>query len=92
MRIDAYNKVSQLYQSAGTKKTNKTNSATTSDRYEVSEAGKFYQIAKKAVAAAPDIREDKVNDIKNRLASGTYNLNSEEIASALVDRYFDAKA
>ena len=92
MRIDAYNKVSQLYQATSTKKTNKADKVSASDKYEVSETGKYYQIAKQAVSAAPDVREDKVNDIKNRLASGTYNLNSEEIASALVDRYFDTKA
>lgn len=92
MRIEAYNKVGQLYQAANTKKADKANNINHSDKYEVSETGRYYQIAKQAVSATSDIREDKVNDIKNRLALGTYNLNSEEIASAMVERYFDTKA
>ena len=65
MRIEAYNQVAQLY------KTNKTSNAraaaTTSmgrDEVQISSFGRDYQIAKKAVAEASDIREDKVAEMK----------------------------
>ena len=48
MRIDAINKMNQLYQATKPKKANETGSAKTSERYEVSRSGKDYQIAKEA--------------------------------------------
>ena len=51
--------------------------------------GKDYQIAKNAVAAAPDVREDKVNAIKQALASGTYNVSMEEVADKLINSSFN---
>ena len=89
MRIDAYNKISQVYQTNVTKKTNKTVASSTSDQVEISRIGKDYQVAKKAVAAAPDERMDKVNEIKARMESGSYNISAEEIANKLVDGYFN---
>lgn len=92
MRIDAINKVSQLYQATSTNKTTKSEKISSTDKYEISEVGKNYQIAKQAVATKPDVREDLVNDIKNRIATGTYSFDSEEVADMLVERYFDTKA
>ena len=46
----------------------------------LSQAGKDYQVAKGAVKEAPDIRMDLVNDIKERLANGTYNVSDEDLA------------
>ena len=92
MRIDAINKVSQLYQATSTSKPTKPEKVSARDKYEVSEVGKNYQFAKQAVAATPDVREDLVKDIKNRIATGTYNFNSEEVADMLVERFFDTKA
>lgn len=89
MRIDAYNKISQVYQTNVAKKTNKTVASSTSDQVEISRIGKDYQVAKKAVAVAPDERMDKVNEIKARMESGTYNVSAEEIANKLVDGYFN---
>lgn len=89
MRIDAYNKISQVYQTNVAKKTNKTVASSTSDQVEISRIGKDYQVAKKAVAAAPDERMDKVNEIKARMESGSYNISAEEIANKLVDGYFN---
>lgn len=90
MRIDTLNKVSQLYQSNSTKKLTKSSSSSSTDKLEISQAGKEYQIAKKAVSAAPDVRMDKVNDIKSRMDSGTYNVSAEEVANKLVEGLFNS--
>lgn len=88
MRIDAYNKVNQLYQTSRTKKLVKEQKVSGSDSFEISQVGKDYQIAKKAVQNAPDIRDDKVNSIKTKMASGNYNVSVEEVAEKLVKQIF----
>lgn len=87
MRIDAYNQISQIYQA--TKKPTVTKKANVSgtDKVEISQFGKDYQIAKQAVAAAPDIREDKVAQIKSRIENGTYDVSAEDFAAKLAEKY-----
>lgn len=89
MRIDAFNQVTQLYKTNSTKKTYKASSTQAADKLEISQIGKDYQIAKNAVAAAPDVRADKVNAIKQQLASGTYNVSMEEVADKLINSSFN---
>jgi len=38
-----------------------------------------------AAHAAPDIRSDKVNDAKQRIAQGTYSVNAEVVAKGILD-------
>ena len=88
MRIEAYNQVAQLY------KTNKTSNsraaATTSmgrDEVQISSFGRDYQIAKKAVAEASDIREDKVAEMKSKYESNDYQVDTGDFASKLLEKY-----
>lgn len=89
MRIEAYNKVSSIYQTSKIKKTEAAKAAASFDQVEISRQGQDYQIAKKAVMNQPDVRMDRVNEIKSKMASGAYNVNLEEVADKLVDSYFD---
>ncbi|BCJ92931.1 hypothetical protein acsn021_05000 [Anaerocolumna cellulosilytica] len=89
MRIDAYNKISQVYQTNTIQKTTKTTNIKSTDQVEISRTAKDYQIAKQAVAAAADIREDKIKDIKSRFESGTYNVSMKEVANTVVEKYFE---
>ncbi len=88
MRIDAFNKVSQLYNSNSVKSTAKAKGSSFSDKLEISQTGKDYQVAKQIVARTPDIREATVNDIKQRMEAGTYNVTIKDVADKLVDEYF----
>ena len=90
MRIDAYNQISQLYQASKPKKIAKKSEATVKEQYTVSSKGKDYQTAKKALAAVPDIREDKVAALKEQFASGSYNVSAQEIADSVVSKFFDS--
>lgn len=90
MRIDAYNKITQVYQTASTNKIKKINSASPTDQLQISQMGKDYQVAKQAVAAAPDVRADKINTIKSQMASGNYNVSAEEVANKLVENNFNS--
>lgn len=92
MRVDAVNQISQIYKPSSAKKVNKAGAVSNKDAYEVSQFAKEYQIAKNAVSKTSDIREDKVAEIKEALASGTYNVSAQEIAEKMVSRFFDYQA
>lgn len=89
MRIDAYNKISQVYQANNIQKIAKSVSAQGKDKIEISSKGKDYQAVKQALSQTPDIRDEKVAEIKAKIQSGTYNINMEEVASHILDRYFE---
>lgn len=87
MRIDAYNKINQMQSMSKINKVSSKKSVSKTDKLEISQAGKDYQVAKQAVSNAPDIRQDKVEDIKQRLANGTYNVSDEDLADKLLEKY-----
>jgi len=39
---------------------------------------------KNALAGVPDIREEKIQELKNRIDAGTYNVSGEKIAGKIV--------
>ena len=86
MRIDAYNAVNQIYQTSQISKA-KTAAKTSSvsDKFEISDTAKTYQTARTAVSKASDVREDKIADIKARMAAGTYNISSEAVADKILN-------
>ncbi|MCR5829779.1 MAG: flagellar biosynthesis anti-sigma factor FlgM [Lachnospiraceae bacterium] len=87
MRIDAMNQVSQLYSSRATKKTDRASGLSFSDSLEISRTGKDMQVAKAAVAAAPDVREDRIAAIKQAIANGTYSVSDEDLANKLLESF-----
>ena len=91
MRIDAYNQVSQLYQSSKLNKANKAYGNVTpqasQDQVQISTTGRDYQTAKRAVAGAPEIREAKVAQIKEQMNADTYHVDDEDFAAKLLDKY-----
>lgn len=89
MRIDAFNKISQLYQKNNVKSTAKTKNTSFSDMLEISQTGKDYQVTKQVVARTPDVREERVHDIKRRMELGTYDISMEQLADQLVESYFN---
>lgn len=90
MRIDALNKVSELYKASNVKRTSKIpGNGYRDDMLEISQTGKDYHIAKQVVARTLDIREDRVNDIKKRIEEGTYEISAEDIADKIIEKYFD---
>jgi len=85
MRIEAYSQVQQLYSNnkisrpQATKKTSDVR-----DTVSFSSIGKDIQVAKQAVSAAPDIREDKVASLKAAIKNGTYDVSGEAFADKLL--------
>ena len=89
MRIDAFNKISELYKASSVKSTAKAKGSSFSDKLEISQAGRDYQIAKQVISRTPDIREATVNEIKQRMEAGTYNVTIQDVAEKLVDSYLE---
>lgn len=91
MRIDAYNQVAQLYKTQNTSKAGKAygnNSAySTYDQMEISQTGRDYQVAKQAIAGTSGIREDKIAQLKEQVANGSYKVSAEDFASKLLEKY-----
>lgn len=87
MRISSMMQVSQIYNANATKNTTKTVSTGKKDQLELSALGKDYQVAKAAVSAASDVREDKVAAIKASMADGSYQVGTEDFANKLLEAY-----
>ncbi|MGN0507546.1 MAG: flagellar biosynthesis anti-sigma factor FlgM [Lachnospiraceae bacterium] len=87
MRIDAMAEISQIYQSNGTKRTTGTSKVASRDTVEISGFGKELQVAKKAIAQTPDVREDKVQELKTSMANGTYNVPMGALADKLLNGF-----
>jgi len=87
MRIEAYNQVQQMYQSQKINRTQKTNVVSVKDKVQISSFGKDIQVAKSAVAGAPDIREELTAPIKERMQNGTYEVSNESFAAKLLSKY-----
>lgn len=86
MRIDAFNKINELYKTGSVKNAAKAKRSSFSDKLEISQTGKDYQIAKQIVARTPDVREDKIKDIKERMEAGTYNVSINDLVEKLIEK------
>jgi negative regulator of flagellin synthesis FlgM len=88
MRIDAYNQISQIYNTQTIARTNKSQTRSgLSDQVSISQTGRDYQVAKAAVSEASDIREDKVAQLKNLIDTGSYKVDEGDFASKLLASY-----
>ena len=87
MRIDPYTQVQQLYNVKKPVKVQGKTRLAVSDQIQISSIGKDIQIAKSAVAAADDIREELTAPIKASIANGTYEVSGESFAEKLMRKY-----
>ena len=87
MRIQAYNQVQQLYQAQRVNKTQTSAKAYPVDQIQISSRGRDFQIAKAAVQASPDIREEVTAPIKERVQNGTYAVETMSFAEKLAQKY-----
>ena len=54
------------------------------DSVEISERARELAKAQDAVQAAPDVRSEKIQELKARIGAGTYHVPTEEIARKLL--------
>jgi len=55
------------------------------DQIDISSTSRQVQQLKGAVASIPDVRLDKIDGIKDQVEDGTYHVESEKLAKAVVD-------
>ncbi|HBV84911.1 MAG TPA: flagellar biosynthesis anti-sigma factor FlgM [Lachnospiraceae bacterium] len=89
MRIDAYNQIQQIY---GTKKLSKAEEKKATgtsfqDQLQLSATAQDASTVKKAITAAPDVRQNLVNSLKERIDNGTYEVDVEDFAGKLLEKY-----
>ena len=89
MRVELISKVAATYKTDKVTAKRNVYSTAVSDRDQlsISQTGYDYQIAKQAVAEASDIREDKVAEMKTKLESNDYQVDTGDFASKLLEKY-----
>lgn len=55
-----------------------------SDKIEISQSSKDFQIAMDAFKKLPDVRQDKVDDIKNSIDKGEYKPSTDDIIKSMM--------
>ncbi len=85
MRINGLSNVGNVYK---TKKSNNVYGgqqvSTAKDEVSFSSIAKDLAVAKKGLDAAPDVRMEKVNDIKAQIQAGQYNISASQVADKLL--------
>lgn len=92
MRIESYIQMQQMYPSKNTVKAATKPGANFSDKLQISSKGKDINVAKQALASTPDIREDLVNSIKERINNGTYEVSGEAFADKILGNFYQTLA
>ena len=89
MRIDSYMAVNQVYGPNGAKRSPYAQATpSVRDSVEISDFGNAYQVAKKAAAGQEPVREDRVAEIKEQIANGTYNVPMSAVAEKMAEKLF----
>ena len=63
-------------------------STTKGDRVSLSQAAQLYKVTQQAARDSPDIRAEKVDQIKGLVNNGTYEMNSRKTAEKLLEQEF----
>jgi negative regulator of flagellin synthesis FlgM len=88
MRIDTFNQIAQTYgvqKTSGVQKVQPVSGP--KDKVSISQTGQDYQVASTAVSEAPDVRADKVSELKSKIEAGTYSVEPGDFASKLLEAY-----
>ena len=58
-----------------------------SGKPEISAKAKEFSKAYAAAATAPDVREDKIADLKKRIADGSYKIDNDAVADKMISEH-----
>lgn len=84
MKISSISQIYKTYEAKPVTANKKVASANKKDKLNVSDKAKEFQVALKAAMSAPTIREDKVNEIKDKINNNSYNVSAEDIADKII--------
>ncbi len=61
-----------------------TNKSVSKDALSISSEAQDFQTALKAAKSVPDVRQDKIDEIRNQFKSGSYEVNLSSIADKIL--------
>jgi negative regulator of flagellin synthesis FlgM len=82
--VQQYQKSDNYVGNANSDKQTVSVAARPEEKVDLSTQAKDIQQAKSALSAVPDVREEKVQEIKNQVENGKYNVSAEKIAGKMV--------
>ena len=82
--IDAYVNQVQDKAKVGTPDSKPEKSAVKADTVVISDAAKRVQEARSQLDGIPDVREEKVLQLRNQIQNGTYEINADKIAGKMI--------
>jgi len=82
--IDAYVNQVQDKNKVETPDNKPEKSAAKADTVVISDAAKRIQEARRQLDEIPDVREDKVTELRNQIQNGTYEINADKIAGKMI--------
>lgn len=88
MRISGIQRVNEMYKVQTTRI--EASKSTQQDAIMLSNKAKDYQYAFKLAKNSPDVRTDQISQIKERIQTGTYNIDAKEISEKIMNQ-FDVK-
>ena len=59
------------------------------DDVKLSDSSKEAQLIREVISSQPEIREDKVAELKARIDSGQYKIDHDAVAGKMVDEFID---
>ncbi len=77
--------VVKAYQKVAPKAEQKTHVGFETDKIEISKEAKIQQAAMKALHQLPEIREEKVAQIKEQIKTGNYNPTAEQVIDKMLE-------
>ncbi len=82
--IDAYVNQVQDNNKVGTPDDKPEKTAVKTDTVVISDAAKKVQEARKQLDDIPDVREDKVSQLRSQIQNGTYEVDADKIAGKMI--------
>lgn len=84
MKISNVSQVYQIYQKQKARPSGKIEQATQPNfNIEISARGKDFQFAVEQLRKVPDVRQDKVEAISQKIKDGTYKVDTQKLAQSL---------
>lgn len=87
MRIDRINSIYEANKIKLTATVQNVNQVSSRDQVALSETAKDFSSIYRKLSSVPEIREEKVNEIKSQMENGTYNVKSSQVAEKILSQY-----
>lgn len=92
MKINKTDNIMKVYNNMSSNKVNANKNKLEKDNINLSERAKDYQFAMEKIKEVPDIRIDKVKDLKEKVQSGNYNVEGKKIVEKMFENiHFDER-